>query len=266
MNEVLKRTLALLGHQAIPEQLTDDDGIKMVLEHATSGPKGVATPGLLAALALTDGASEADAKTAIEALKALKKADPAVAPPPPEPALVFAPILTRLGISATAGLDEEHIVDLIAAQVKKPAPATAAASKSVLKILELSETATEEEIIGVLLAIKDPGNVVTVHQHKDLEAQLRAHKLDSMILKGISDGKVYPHEKDSMHDEVQKLDAMGIDGVMALEVKINHRPKLMPIGERLPPPPKREAAMEAEQEAINKQLGVSLESFQKYAQ
>ena len=262
MNEMLKRILARLGMTDLAPELTDEDGMAMILERCR-GYKAVAVPSIMSALALKDDATEVEAKTAIEALKTLKKPD---VPTPHVPSVTFAGVFTKLGITASAEITEAQAIDLIVAQVKKPNPATAVASKAILAVLGLPETSTDEEVVGAILATQHPGNVVTVDQHKDLEKQHRDFRLSSLITTAMQNGKLTPAEKGWALEKVKEWDGMGLDGLSTFEKFLDKRPKLMPIGERLPVKTTQDIGFDDETMAIAKQMGVSPETMKKYAQ
>ena len=261
MNEILKRVLARLGMTDLAPELTDEDAMSMIIDRCNRGYKAVAIPAVLNALALTEKATEAEATAAIETLKAAKKAD---APTTPEPSVTFAGVFAKLGITPSADLTEEKAADLIVAQVKKPAPATAVASKGVLSVLELADTSTEEEIVGRILALKNPGFVVTVEQHANLKEELRANKLEMVIKSAQRAGKMYPAEEPMWRETVAKLDTAGMDGIKVLETTMADRPKLMPIGERPPVKTASDSTLDAGMLDVAKQLGVSAETLKKY--
>lgn len=265
MNELLKRILARMGMTEIPESLTDEDAISMICDRYSRGYKAVAVPGILAALALKEDATETDAKTAIEALKMLqqKKPEPAAEP---APGVKYASVFAKIGITASAEVTEEQAVDLIAAQVKKPAPATAVASKAILAVLSLPETSTEEEVVGAILATQHPGNVVTVDQHKDLERQHREFRLNSLITSAMQSGKLTPAEKGWIQEQITEWEKIGLDGLTTLEKFLDKRPKLMPIGERLPVKTPSDTDLDADTMAVARQMGVGQETLKKYAQ
>lgn len=260
MNEMLKRILARMGMSEIPDSLTDEDAISMICEKVNRGYKAVAVPSILSALALNEDATETDARTKIAALKAV------AVPPAPTPSVTFAGVFAKLGLTAGADLTEPQAIDLIAAQVKKPAPATAVATPGVLKVLGVLDTATEAEVVGALLALKYPGNVVTTEQHTNLESQHRAYRLNSLVEGAMRGGKLTPAEKDWALTKVQEWDEMGMDGLATFEQFLNKRPKLMPIGERLPTKAPTDNDLDADTMAIAKQMGVSVETLKKYAQ
>ena len=264
MNEILKRILARLGVSDIAPELTDEDAMAMILERCNRGYSAVATPSILSALALKDDATETDARTAIAALKTLKVSE---APLVPTPSVTFAGVFSKLGITARADLTEPQAIDLIAAQVKKPVPATAVAAKGVLAVLDMPDTATEEEVVGALLALKYPGNVVTAEQHRDLESQHREYKLNTMVDSALRAGKLTPAEKAWALEKVKEWDALGLDGISTLEQFLGKRPKLMPIGERLPMHTvATDMGLDEDTLKIARQMGVTTEMLKKYAQ
>jgi hypothetical protein len=264
MNEIIKRILARMGMADIAPELTDEDGMAMILDRCNRGYSIVAAPSILSALALGEKATETDARTAIEALKTLQNKKPE-APAPIAPAVTYADVFAKLGITAPAEITEPQAIDLITAQVKKPAPATAVASKAILSVLSLPETSTDEEVVSAIIAIQNPGNVVTVTQHADLEKQHRDFRLNSLVLGAIQGGKLTPAEKSWAEEKVKEWDGLGIDGLSTLENFLAKRPKLMPIGERLPTYSKHDDGMDDTTLAIAKQMGVKPETMKKYA-
>lgn len=264
MNEIIKRILARMGMADIAPELTDEDGMAMILERCNRGYKAVAAPAILAALALDEKATETDARTAIEALKTLQKKQEKQELP--APAMTFAGVFAKLGITAKPEVTEEEAVNLITSQVKKPAPATAVASKAILSVLSLPETSTDEEVVSAIIAIQNPGNVVTVTQHADLEKQHREFRLNSLVLGAIQGGKLTPAEKSWAQEKVTEWDALGIDGLATLENFLAKRPKLMPIGERLPTYTKEEHGLDDATLAVARQMGVKPETMKKYAE
>lgn len=176
---------------------------------------------------------------------------------------VLKSLLTRLGIEAKEGMSDEQAIAAIVDH-KAPAPAkTPIVSPAVLGLLELSETATEDEVQGKILALKNPGNVVPAEQLQTLQAQLHKRDIEDAVNTALSEGKIMPAEKAGWLEEITS----GKITLATFKSFVANRPKLVPLSEQLPKDdPKKPERIDDTQATINRQLSVSDEVFAKYNQ
>lgn len=227
MQDILKRALALIGVENIHDALTDDDALAMIVSRCSNANRYYSA--ILEKLSLPKDATEPQIHAAIEGLK---KATTFVEP---DPKPFLKKLLPEIGVPAPDDLTEEAARALILKATKQPAHVVAA--KGILTALALPDTATEEEAVGAIYAIKSPGNAISLNDHRELEQQHRAFRLEKLITDAIKDGKAYPYEKETFLMQVKADDERGLDGVAVLDSQIQRRPKLMPMGARLDKPP-----------------------------
>lgn len=154
------------------------------------------------------------------------------------------------------------IQEKIEEKPKEPATPTIVASKQILAVLELPENATEAEVKGKILALQRPGNVVPLEEHEALKARLTQMEIVSTVDKAISiDKKLAPHERDWAIEEAKK-------DLAAFQAFLSHKP-VIPIFEKLPKKDEDKnlagARVDDDQKVINKQLGLTDETFAKYS-
>ncbi len=179
---------------------------------------------------------------------------------------MFKKFLAALGISVAEEPSEEKAVEIVKAKMTTDdGRRTTVAAKGILAALDLSETASEDDVRGKILALKHPVNMIPAEQLVTLQEQGKKREIEDLVDKAISlEGKMYPHEKDwALHAdrEWNKENKPAL-----LKAFLAGRPKVMPIGEKLAGKKEDTGAVVIDdiQAQINKQMGVSAELFAKY--
>lgn len=162
-----------------------------------------------------------------------------------------------------AGKDDATEEQAIALLKEKATPAVAAvvASPKILAVLDLKETASEDEVRGAILALKSPGNVVAAADVEKLKAELHEHKIIAAVAAARADGKISSDEEPKWTKDLKE----GTETLAAFATFVERRGKVVPIAVKLPEKKKEDAAaIDEAQKAVNKQMGLSDETFRKY--
>jgi phage I-like protein len=171
-----------------------------------------------------------------------------------------AKLFAALGIDGgNDEIAEDKAIELIKAKMT-PAknPPQIVAAKGVLEVLELPEEATEGQVKGAILALKNPGNTVSTTEYNELKAELQRRDIDHAVEKALLDGKIAPAEK-AWAKEMAEGDLTTFNAFIA------KRPQVVPIAMHLPKGnEKKGVEIDALQAEINRQLGVKSEQFLKY--
>lgn len=177
--------------------------------------------------------------------------------------------LAALGITVTDEPTEEKAVEILKGKIAEPGAAQLAAAKmalttlkGVVTILGLAENATEDTIKGTILALKDRGDVVSRADYEQLLAHVRENGIEQVIAAAMQgeEAKLTP---------AMKPGALQIAKDHGLDTLKNYVAALPKLGIFAKLPEKKEGAAAAVkiddvQAAVNKQLGLSQETFLKY--
>jgi phage I-like protein len=167
-------------------------------------------------------------------------------------------ILNALGLAATA--TEEEVIAAVNA-LKAAAGAIPVACKGVITALGLKDGANESEVVGTIVAMKSGSDKVTELSAKvtELTGQLTAITAEELVQVALKAGKITAGQLDWARDYA-KRDAEGFKVFSA------KAPAAVPIGEdHKQPADKKEAAeLSVPELAVCKQLGVSAEAFKKH--
>lgn len=172
-------------------------------------------------------------------------------------------LFSTLGIKESEEVNEDKAIELIkekAIETKDINLAKIVAAPGVLALLELKAEATEAEVKGKILALKSPGNVVPREEYETLLAKMHEQEIEQVVNNAIAvEGKLYAHEREWALTEAKK----DIDTFKAF---VSNRPKVVPIKTQLPKKKddKTLGAIDETQAEINRQLGISEETFKKY--
>ena len=177
----------------------------------------------------------------------------------PEDKSMWKKFLALLGIAVSEEVTEEKAAELIKAKIQAD-PAKIIASKGVLSILGLAATATEDEVKGKILALKDRGDVVSRAEHEKLQAQVHEQEVEQVIAAAMQEGKITPAMKPATIEIAKE------HGLATLKSYVAGLPKIVPLGQKLPERKEDKAAgkIDDAQTAVNKQLGISEATFLKY--
>jgi phage I-like protein len=162
--------------------------------------------------------------------------------------------LKRLGLPETA--TEQ---DVITAINKLATPVQIVANKSVLTALGLAETSTEAEVTGTIMAMKQSHTNVTAlaQEIKDLKEKQSTKDAAELVTMAMKDGKITPAQKE-WADQYAKNDLEGF------RVFVAKAPVVVVLGKVVGDDKPAEGALDEVQLAVNKQMGIDTETFQKY--
>lgn len=167
---------------------------------------------------------------------------------------MFKELLKLLGLAEAA--TEQ---DAIAAINKLKEPVKIIANKSILDALGLAETATEAEVTGTILAMKQShdqiGTLTTVVN--TLKSSLTARDAAEAVAVAMEEGKITPAQKE-WADEYAKRDLAGFKVFIAKAPVVVVHGKT--VGDDKPP----KGGIDEVQMTINKQMGISDDTFKKY--
>jgi hypothetical protein len=185
-----------------------------------------------------------------------------------EDKVMWKKFLAVFGISVADEVTEEKAVELLKAKLAstnhehdhgiKPI-----ASPKILAVLELKETATEDEVRGAILALKSPGNVVAAADHEKVQQELHEHKIIAAVAQARADGKISPAEEPTWLKDLKE----GAETLATFATFVARRGKIVPIDVKLATKKDETAAavqIDEIQAAVNKQMGVTPERFAKY--
>jgi phage I-like protein len=133
-------------------------------------------------------------------------------------------------------------------------------NKGVLDALGLKEGATEAEITGTIMAMKQShGTVESLSTElADIKAKLAEKEASDAVEQAVNDGKVTPAQKDWAMDYA-KRDLAGF------RVFVSKATVVIPQGRIAGNEKPADGALDATQLEINKQCGIDLETFKKYS-
>lgn len=145
-------------------------------------------------------------------------------------------LMTKLQMPMTEEMTDDQAIEQIVSKMQgqaSAAPLVAAplvASPAILALVELPATATEADLKGKLMALKNPGNVVPAAELLALKAQLHERDISATVNGALADRKLTPAEK-AWGLEQAKAD------LPAFKAFVAHRPQQVPIGVTLPAAP-----------------------------
>lgn len=166
-------------------------------------------------------------------------------------------LFTLLGIAEDANEDAA-----IAAVNKLKAPAQMVANKAVLEAIGLKEGASESEIVGTVMAMKQGHGQAQDMTQKitALEDRLKKRDAEELVVLAMKEGKISAAQKD-WATEYATRDAEGF------RVFASKAPVVVPMGElgnKGATGNKGADGLDEAQVQVNKQLGISAESFKKH--
>lgn len=164
-------------------------------------------------------------------------------------------ILKLLGLAESATLQ-----DAMAAINKLKTPVTVVANKGVLDALGLKEGATESEVTGTIMAMKQGSTQVTelANQVKTLTDKLAAMQTTDLVGMAMKEGKITPAQKE-WAENYAKTDPEGF------QVFVAKAPVVVVQGKVITDQPADGSKIDDTQTQINKMCGVDEETFKKYA-
>jgi hypothetical protein len=169
-------------------------------------------------------------------------------------------ICAALSLAGKEEATEEQAIALL--KEKATPPAAAVASKKILAVLDLKEDASEDQVRGAILALKSPGDTVPAAKVAELEADLHQHKIIAAVAQARAIGKLSPAEEPTWLKDLKE----GKETLATFATFVERRGKVVPIEVKLGAQTTTAAAalIDDTQRAINKQMGVSEETFKKY--
>lgn len=166
-------------------------------------------------------------------------------------------LFAKLSISASEDTAEDKAIELIAAKVSENSSLKIA--PEILTALELDESATVEQAAGKILVLKKPADTVPAADLAALQAKVKEQEISGAVDKALADGKLTPAEKEW---------ALGMakQNLAVFQSFVAQRPKVLPVGEKLPEKKDEPAANKLDEPtlAIMKQMGLSKETYLKY--
>ncbi|MGD0278111.1 MAG: phage protease [Smithella sp.] len=165
-------------------------------------------------------------------------------------------VMLKLAADAT----EEQIADAVQVLVNKLKDTVQiVANKSVLTALELAETATEAEVTGTIMAMKQShAQVGTLAQElADIKKTLSAKDAAEVVALAMKEGKITPAQKE-WADKYAESDLEGF------KVFVAKAPVVVVMGRVITGEAPAEGALDESQTAVNKMMGVDLETFKKF--
>jgi len=130
--------------------------------------------------------------------------------------------------------------------------------KKVRESLGLQETATVPEITGTILALKQPGNVVSVQEFNKLKNELATIKRNELVAMAMKSGKISSDQKAWAEDYAVK----DPDG---FAVFIAKAPVVVPMGNLPQGAKKEDGALDETTMLVAKMMGNKPEDVKKYA-
>lgn len=164
-------------------------------------------------------------------------------------------LLEALGLTEAATEQE-----VIMALNKLKEPVKIVANKSVLTILGLAETATEAEVTGTIMAMKQSHTSISgvAQELADLKKTLGAKDAADVVAIAMKDGKITPAQKE-WADKYATTDLEGF------KVFVAKAPVVVPMNQHVDGDKgHRDVVLDDVQIAVNKQMGISDETFKKY--
>lgn len=148
-------------------------------------------------------------------------------------------VLTRLGIEATEGMTDEQAIEKIVAAAK-PKPTSLKpvlpASPKILGALKLTESATEDQIHGAILALQNRNDIVSAAEYNQIKAEMHARDTRDALLAAVHAGKITPAEQPSWEDKLNK----GEITLATFQAFVDARPQVVPINRELPKGPQQQ--------------------------
>lgn len=129
--------------------------------------------------------------------------------------------------------------------------------KDVVEALGLEEGAGASEAKGAILALKQPGNVVTPEQFSALKRELDERKRDELVTHALKEGKITADQK-TWAEEYAMKDPRGF------EVFVNKAPKVVPMDGLPAGGERKKDGVDEIQALVNKMLGLDKETFEKH--
>jgi phage I-like protein len=165
-------------------------------------------------------------------------------------------LITLLGLKDDAGDD---VIAQAVEALKGQTPTEVVAHKDILGLLELSDDATVDQAKARILTLKNPSGYVPVQEFNALKQRLDERDADDLVELALKQGKIAPASADWLKQYALK-DPSGAKAF------VDSAPQVVPVGTELaggkePPAP---GEIDDIQASINKQLGLSDETFKKW--
>lgn len=172
-------------------------------------------------------------------------------------------IFARLNMPVNENLTDEDMIAMLVQRVQ--GNLLTVASAPILTALQCEKDASEADVVGKILALQKPGNVVPIETHNAVLGELHALQAGKALSDAIAEGKLTPAEKAWGQEVIEK------QGLATFAALVKARPRQTPVGLAKPEPlPATAAAARGDddpvQAAVNKQLGLDAATFEKYAQ
>lgn len=171
----------------------------------------------------------------------------------------FKKLFAAVGVSSSDEVSEDKAIELVKAKFA----AAPAIPKTLLALLDLKDEATEAEVRGAIMALKFPGNVVSLADHDVLKLRCEALEIDSAVLAAVTEGNITPAEKETWLKDLKE----GKEKLDTFAAFIKRRGKVVPLQTKLPAKTEDKTSVRIDdaQAEVNRQLGISTETFAKYS-
>lgn len=169
-------------------------------------------------------------------------------------------LLEALGLTPES-TEDEAIAAL--AVLKNKAAASAPESenlkselKKIKETLGLQETANLSETTGTIIALKQPGNVVSVQEFQALKQRLAEKERDELVTLAMNEGKISAAQK-------EWAEAYALRDIEGFKVFVAKAPVVVPMGAMPPGKPEGDAALDETNLLVAKMFGNKPEAVKK---
>lgn len=161
------------------------------------------------------------------------------------------------------GATEEDVLKAVEALLAKCAEAETAAlankgtvPKEITEVLGLREGANVSEAKATILALKQPGNVVSMTEFQGLKKKLAEKDRDELVALAMKDGKITAAQK-------EWAEAYALADPEGFRVFVNKAPQVVPM-DGAPKGGDRKDGADETQALVNKALGIDEETWKKH--
>ncbi|MGI6542960.1 MAG: phage protease [Limnochordia bacterium] len=165
-------------------------------------------------------------------------------------------LITLLGLKDDAG--DDAIAQAVEA-LKGQVATEVVAHKDILGLLELGEDATVDQAKARILTLKNPSGYVPIQEFNALKQRLDERDADDLVEMALKKGKIAPASADWLKQYALK-DPSGAKAF------VDSAPQVVPVGTELAggKEPAAPGEIDEIQALVNKQLGLSDETFKKW--
>ncbi|MBE7415088.1 MAG: hypothetical protein HS130_07640 [Deltaproteobacteria bacterium] len=162
------------------------------------------------------------------------------------------------------GATEEDVLKAVEALQAKDGEAEAAAlankgavPKELIEALGLQDGTSVSEAKATILAMKQPGSVVSPEEFRKLKEDLAKRNRDELVAHAMKEGKITAAQK-------EWAEAYALGDPDGFRIFVNKAPKVVPMDALPGGGARKEGDPDEAQKLVNKALGISDETFKKY--